>query len=88
MSKYVLPIGVDAENLVNPLNEAISTMEKAENAAVGTGKSINDALNTGAKAAEKLDEKLKPIGRDLQGVFSRWRAEILAAMDANLGEAA
>ena len=70
MSKYVLPIGVDAENLVNPLNEAISTMEKAENAAVGTGKSINDALNTGAKAAEKLDEKLKPIGRDLESVIA------------------
>ena len=28
------------------------------------------------------------VERELQVVFSRWRAEILAAMDANLGEAA
>ena len=28
------------------------------------------------------------VERELQGVFARWRAEILAAMDANIGEAA
>ena len=29
----------------------------------------------------------EPIERQLQGVFGRWRAEILAEMDANLGDA-
>lgn len=29
-----------------------------------------------------------PVERELQGMFTRWRAEILAAMDANIGEAA
>ena len=42
MSDFILPIGIDAENVINPLNETISTMEKVENAAKETGKSLND----------------------------------------------
>ena len=37
---------------------------------------------------EGYNKSWLPIERELQGVFSRWRAEILSAMDANIGEAA
>ena len=44
---------------------------------------MNFIIMTGCKIKSWL-----LVERELQGVFSRWRAEILAAMDANIGEAA
>ena len=68
MSDFILPIGIDAENIINPLNETISTMEKVENAAKETGKSLNDAFVQGGRAAENIEDKLKPITKDLEAI--------------------
>ena len=55
MSDFILPIGIDAENVINPLNETISTMERVENTAKETGKSLNDAFAQGGRAAENIE---------------------------------
>lgn len=68
MSDFILPIGIDAENVINPLNETISTMERVENTAKETGKSLNDAFAQGGRAAENIEEKLKPITKDLEAI--------------------
>ena len=60
MSDFILPIGIDAANVINPLNETISTMERVESTAKETGKSLNDAFAQGGRAAENIEEKLKP----------------------------
>ena len=66
MSDFILPIGIDAENVINPLNETISTMEKVENAAKETGKSLNDAFVQGGRAAENIEEKLKSVKKGVE----------------------
>ena len=68
MSDFILPIGIDAANVINPLNETISTMERVENTAKETGKSLNDAFAQGGRAAENIEEKLKPITKDLEAI--------------------
>ena len=68
MSDFILPIGIDAANVINPLNETISTMERVENTAKETGKSLNDEFAQGGRAAENIEEKLKPITKDLEAI--------------------
>ena len=66
--KFVLPIGIDGENLINPLNNGIETLEKMQAASKDTGRALNDAFNQGASAIDKVEDKLKPITKDLEAV--------------------
>lgn len=66
--KFVLPIGVNAETLITPLDKGIATLEKLQTASKDTGKSLNDAFNQGTSAIDKIDEKLKPVTKDLEAI--------------------
>lgn len=66
--KFVLPIGIDGENLINPLNTSIDTLEKMQTTSKDTGRALNDAFNQGATAIDKVEDKLKPITKDLEAV--------------------
>lgn len=67
-NKFVLPIGIDGENLINPLNAGIDTLEKMQAASKETGTALNDAFNKGASAIDKVEDKLKPITKDLNAI--------------------
>ena len=67
-TKYTVPLGVDSENLINPLNETISTLEKVETTAKDAGKELQEGFNKGSKAADSLEEKIKPIQKGLEAV--------------------
>ena len=66
--KFVLPIGINAETLINPLDKSIDTLEKIQQASRETGKSLNDAFNQGSTALDKIEDKLKPMTKDLEAV--------------------
>lgn len=68
MKEYILKMGVDGENLVNPLDKAINKMEAVSDVAKETGKSLNDAFSNGAKASDLLDDKLKPVTKGLEAI--------------------
>ena len=68
MSKFVLPIGIDSENLFNPLNSSIETLEKLQQSSKDTGKALNDAFNQGGNAIDKIDDKLKPVQKNLEAI--------------------
>lgn len=65
---YIIPLGVDTEGLVNPLNQTIDTLEKVESAAQGAGKELSDSFSKSAKTLEQMDDKLKPIQKNLEAV--------------------
>lgn len=67
-NKFVLPIGIDGETLITPLNASIDTLEKLQNSSKDTGKALNDAFTQGATAIDKVDDKLKPITKDLNAI--------------------
>lgn len=66
--KFVLPIGIDGENLINPLNTSIDTLEKLQSTSKDTGQALNDAFTKGASAIDKVDDKLKPMTKNLDAV--------------------
>lgn len=68
MKDYILKMGVDGENLINPLDKAINKMEAVSDVAKETGKSLNDAFANGAKSTDLLDEKLKPVTKGLEAI--------------------
>lgn len=68
MSKFVLPIGIDSENLFNPLNSSIETLEKLQQSSKDTGKALNDAFNQGGNAIDKIEDKLKPVQKNLEAI--------------------
>ena len=49
--EYIIPLGVDATNVINPMSQVIETMEKTENVSRGTKRTIADqTLGGGWKA--------------------------------------
>ena len=67
-TKYTVPLGVDSENLINPLNDTIDTLEKVERSAKEAGKELQEGFNKGSKAADSLEDKIKPIQKGLEAV--------------------
>ena len=67
-TKYTIPLGIDSENLINPLNDTVETLEKVERSAKDAGKELQDGFNKSNKAADKLVDQLKPIQKGLESV--------------------
>lgn len=68
MKNYMLPLGVDASKIVNPLQEAVGLIDKVGDVSQQAGKTFTGAFADGVRVLEKVDEKLKPIERDLEAV--------------------
>lgn len=66
---YIIPLGVDAANVVNPMNEVIETMVKTESVSRETGKTLQDSFNKAAKPIKEVDDALKPIQKDLSAII-------------------
>ena len=66
---YIIPLGVDATNVVNPMNEVIETMVKTESVSRETGKTLQDSFNKAAKPIKEVDDALKPIQKDLSAII-------------------
>ena len=66
---YIIPLGVDAANVVNPMNEVIETMEKTEAISRETGKALQDSFNKAKKPIKEVDDALKPLNKDLTAVI-------------------
>lgn len=61
-------MGLDGENIINPLDKTIGKMEAVSDVAKETGKSINDAFSNASKSTDALEEKLKPVTKGLEAV--------------------
>ena len=67
-NEYLVPLGVDAKNLMEGLNETLSVLDEVDGKAADTGKTIEDAFGKGAKAADQLDNSLAPAVKSLDQV--------------------
>lgn len=67
-TKYTIPLGVDSENLINPLGETISTLKAVQSGAKEAGKELQEGFNKGGKAADNFEDKIKPIQKGLEAV--------------------
>src|SRR5690606_25654778 len=65
---YIIPLGLDSNNLMKGLNETLSSLDEVEDKASGAGKTIEDAFGRGAKAADTFEAGLKPVERDLASI--------------------
>lgn len=82
--EYIIPIGVDTEKLINPLNQTISTLEKVESSAQEAGKELSNSFSASSKSMQAAEEKLKPIQKNLELVKMLGKQagqEITAAFD-------
>ena len=68
MSDFLLRVGIDASGIKNPMAETVDTLNKVENKAKETGKGITDAFNAAGNVAEKVDQKLKPLNKNLEAL--------------------
>lgn len=66
MAKYVLPIGMDATTLVEPLNKGIAALEEMQTKSKETGKNLNEAFSQGAAAVDKIEQKIKPVNKAIE----------------------
>lgn len=67
-TKYTVPLGIDSENVVNPLNQVISTLENVQGAATDANKTMQQGFNQVEKSANSLESRLSPISRGLESV--------------------
>lgn len=67
-NEYLVPLGLDSNNLMKGLNETLSSLDEVEDKASGAGKTIEDAFGRGAKAADTFEAGLKPVERDLASI--------------------
>ena len=56
--EYIIPLGVDATNVINPMSQVIETMEKTENVSRGTGKALSESFSSAAKPSCELLSKI------------------------------
>ena len=71
--EYIIPLGVDATNVINPMSQVIETMEKTENVSRGTGKALSESFSSAAKPIKEVDNALKPLQKDLSAVMELGR---------------
>lgn len=66
--KFLIPLGIDSEQLIKDFNKLTDTLEEVGNTASGVSKKINDGFEKSSKASENLEDKLKPISKGLEEV--------------------
>lgn len=86
MKEYIIPIGVDGEQLIKPLDDAISKMEQVENKAKEAGKEISEGFGKGAAAATDIERKLKPIEKGLDVISAAGKAAGIDVAEALSGK--
>lgn len=67
--EYIIPLGVDATNVVNPMSQVIEKLEQTDIKAKESGKVLAESFNKAAKPIKDVDEALKPLQRDLSAVI-------------------
>ena len=68
MADYRVPLGIDSEQLVNPLNEAIDLIERTGQVAGEAGREISTGFANGGRAAAELDRSLAPLTGNLNEI--------------------
>lgn len=66
--EYIIPLGIDGEKVTAGLNDIVVGIDKVEGKAGEAGKTIEDAFGKGAKAADALDNSLKPTTKNLESI--------------------
>lgn len=66
--EYIIPLGIDGEKVTAGLNDIVVGIDKVEGKAGEAGKTIEDAFGRGAKAADALDNSLKPTSKSMDGL--------------------
>lgn len=67
---YQIPLGIDAEGIINPMNAVIETMERAGTTATEAGREISSGFSNGGRAAAELERRLNPITGNLNEISS------------------
>lgn len=68
MKNYMLPLGVDADKIINPLTEAMGLIDKVGDISAASGKVMSAAFTEAGKPLDKINDKLKPVERSLDAV--------------------
>ena len=68
MDDFLLRVGIDSTNIKNPLSETIETLHKVEATAKETGKGVTDAFTQSGSSIDKVEQKLKPLTKDLEAL--------------------
>ena len=68
MNEYIIPIGIDGNNLQKGLKETIGVLEQVEAKSGEVGKTIDDAFQRGSRASEQFDDKMKSTSKNLEAI--------------------
>ena len=68
MNEYIIPIGIDGNNLQKGLKETIGVLEQVEAKSGEVGKTIDDAFQRGSRASEQFDDKMKSTSKHLEAI--------------------
>jgi len=70
MANYQIPIGVNAEQLLNPINQAIELIEQTGQVATEASREISTGFANGGRAAQDLERRIQPVTGNLNDVIS------------------
>ena len=84
MSDFIIPLGIDGENLLNGFRQAESGIESLESSAKKAQNTLNKTFSNGAKSAEKLDKTLKNAVPALENV--RKKSNLVNKAMGNIGK--
>ena len=68
MNEYILPIGIDGNNLQKGLKETIGVLEQVEAKSGEVGKTIDEAFQRGSRASEQFDDKMKSTSKNIEAI--------------------
>ena len=68
MNEYIIPIGIDGNNLQKGLKETIGVLEQVEAKSGEVGKTIDEAFQRGSRASEQFDDKMKSTSKNLEAI--------------------
>lgn len=68
--EYIVPLGIDGDKVTAGLFEVEKSVDKFETKVTETGRSIEEAFGKGAKAADAMDDSLKPTTKSLEQIRS------------------
>ena len=92
MNEYIIPIGIDGNNLQKGLKETIGVLEQVEAKSGEVGKTIDDAFQRGSRASEQFDDKMKSTSKNLEAIREMGKlagkelADALSAKNINSSE--
>ena len=75
MNEYIIPIGIDGNNLHKGLKETIGVLEQVEAKSGEVGKTIDEAFQRGSRASEQFDDKMKSTSKNLK-LYRDWETFI------------